>query len=86
MRGGGWFVDIGGIVEHHCWNFPNAIGSDVSVLIYVVLTTPHFNLHAFPFTAPTFCPDGFIGSIHWQYCYKLIKENKTIYHFSCKLM
>ena len=32
-------------------------------------------MHVFPFTAPTFCPDGFIGSIHWQYCYKLIKEN-----------
>ena len=34
-------------------------------------------MHAFPFTAPTFCPDGFIGSIHWQYCYKLIYENVT---------
>ena len=34
-------------------------------------------MHAFPFTAPTFCPDGFIGSIHWQYCYKLIVEQVT---------
>jgi len=34
-------------------------------------------LHAFPFTAPTFCPDGFIGSIHWQYCYKIIDDQAT---------